>query len=48
MRQGRRNLDGYRMLRDIQEPDNAKLKDLFDANEVYDKDRPKEMGEITS
>lgn len=48
MRQGRRNLDGYRMLRDIQEPDNAKLKDLFDANEVYDKDRPSEMGEITS
>ncbi len=48
MRQGRRNLDGYRMLRDIQEPDNAKLKDLFDANEVYDKDRPAEMGEITS
>ncbi len=48
MRQGRRNLDGYRMLRDIQEPDNAKLKDLFDANEVYDKDRPNEMGEITS
>ncbi len=48
MRQGRRNLDGYRMLRDIQEPDNAKLKDLFDANEVYDKDRPTEMGEITS
>ena len=48
MRQGRRNLDGYRMLRDIQEPDNAKLKDLFDANEVYDKERPKEMGEITS
>ena len=48
MRQGRRNLDGYRMLRDIQEPDNAKLKDLFDANEVYDKDRPTEMGEFSS
>ena len=48
MRQGRRNLDGYRMWKDIHDPENAKLKDLFDANEVYDKDRPTEMGEITS
>ena len=48
MRQGRRNLDGYRMWKDIHDPENAKLKDLFDANEVYDKDRPEEMGEITS
>ena len=48
MRQGRRNLDGYRMWKDIHDPEHAKLKDLFDANEVYDKDRPEEMGEITS
>ena len=48
MRQGRRNLDGYRMWKDIHDPENAKLKDLFDANEVYDNDRPEEMGEITS
>ncbi len=48
LRQGRRNLDGYRMWRDINEPENAKLKDLFDANEVYDKDRPKEMQAISS
>ncbi len=48
MRQGRRNLDGYRMWKDIHDPEHAKLKDLFDANEVYDKDRPEEMGEMTS
>lgn len=39
-RQGRRNLDGYRMWRDITEPDNQKLNDLFDAGEVFDKARP--------
>lgn len=39
-RQARRNLDGYRMWRDITEPDNKKLSDLFDANEVFDPVRP--------
>ena len=48
LRQGRINLDGYRMNKDIKQPENAKLGDLFDVNEVYDKDRPEEMGEIVS
>ena len=39
-RQGRRNLDGYRMWRDITEPDNPRLSDLFDASKVFDKARP--------
>lgn len=39
-RQGRRNLDGYRMWRDITEPENQKLNDLFDAREVFDAARP--------
>lgn len=42
LRQGRRNLDGYRMYYDMIETDPAKLKldDLFDVKEVFDKDRP--------
>lgn len=40
LRQGRRNLDGYRMWRDITEPDNPRLSDLFDANDVFDSARP--------
>lgn len=48
LRQGRRNLDGYRMWRDITEPDNPKLSDLFDANEIFDKDRPTPVGNIRS
>ena len=48
LRMGRRNLDGYRMKTDIDNPDKAKLTDLFDPNEVYDKSRPAEMGVITS
>lgn len=39
-RQGRRNLDGYRMWRDITEPDNQRLNDLFDAAKVFDSARP--------
>ncbi len=39
-RQGRRNLDGYRMWRDITEPDNQRLSDLFDASKIFDKARP--------
>lgn len=42
LRQGRRNLDGYRMYYDMIETDPSKLKlnDLFDVKEVFDKDRP--------
>lgn len=48
LRQGRRNLDGYRMWRDITEPDNPKLSDLFDSKEVFDKARPTPVGVIRS
>lgn len=48
LRQGRRNLDGYRMKRDLDEPDKAKLSDLFDVKEIYDFNRPKEMNPIQS
>lgn len=42
LRQGRRNLDGYRMYYDLIEtdPERLKLNDLFDVAEVFDKDRP--------
>lgn len=40
LRQGRRNLDGYRMYYDMVEPDINRLGDLFDVNEVFDKSRP--------
>lgn len=42
MRQGRRNLDGYRIYYDLPEtnPSNPKLDDLFDVTEVFDRDRP--------
>lgn len=48
LRQGRRNLDGYRMWRDITEPDNPKLTDLFDAKSIFDPDRPTPVGVIRS
>ncbi len=48
LRQGRRNLDGYRMWRDITEPDNPKLMDLFDSNVIFDKARPTPVGVIRS
>ena len=48
LRQGRRNLDGYRMWRDISEPDNPKVSDLFDAKEIFDPARPTPVGGITS
>lgn len=48
LRQGRRNLDGYRMWRDITEPDNPKLMDLFDSNVIFDKSRPTPVGVIRS
>lgn len=42
MRQGRRNLDGYRMYYDLPETNPAKtyLDDLFDVTTVFDRDRP--------
>jgi hypothetical protein len=42
MRQGRRNLDGYRMYYDLPESGvgNDHLSDLFDVNEVFDRSRP--------
>lgn len=42
MRQGRRNLDGYRMYYDLPEtnPKKDHLSDLFDVTEVFDRDRP--------
>ena len=42
MRQGRRNLDGYRMYYDLPETDPEKtyLDDLFDVTTVFDRDRP--------
>lgn len=42
LRQGRRNLDGYRMYYDLIETDPSRLKlnDLFDVDEIFDKDRP--------
>ncbi|MDD3252629.1 MAG: polysaccharide deacetylase [Lachnospiraceae bacterium] len=42
MRQGRRNLDGYRMWKDItaEDPSHRKLDDLFRAEDIFDPDRP--------
>ena len=42
VRQGRRNIDGYRLYQDLINPDAAtrKTADLFDINDVYDKRRP--------
>ncbi len=40
VRQGRRNLDGYRMYYDMINDNRDWLSDLFDVNEVFDKSRP--------
>lgn len=40
VRQGRRNLDGYRMYYDMINDKRDWLSDLFDVNEVFDKSRP--------
>ncbi|MCI7796488.1 MAG: polysaccharide deacetylase [Lachnospiraceae bacterium] len=42
MRQGRRNLDGYRMYYDLPEtnPTKTYLSDLFDVSTVFDRERP--------
>lgn len=49
MRQGRRNLDGYRMYYDFPEtnPTKTYLGDLFDVNEVFDKSRPKPVAPMS-
>lgn len=46
LNQGRRNLDGYRMYYDMIDPDDDKLSDLFDVNEVFDPERPTPVPEI--
>lgn len=48
LRQGRRNLDGYRMWKDItaEDPSHRRLDDLFRAEDVFDKDRPTPVPEM--
>lgn len=48
LRQGRRNLDGYRMWKDItaEDPAHRKLDDLFRAEDVFDADRPTPVPEM--
>lgn len=48
LRQGRRNLDGYRMWKDItaEDPARRKLDDLFRAEDVFDPDRPTPVPEM--
>ena len=40
MKQGRRNIDGYRMYYDMIDDNVDRLSDLFDVEEVFDKARP--------
>ena len=49
MRQGRRNLDGYRMYYDLPESGvgGDHLSDLFDVNEVFDRSRPTPVPKMT-
>lgn len=46
MKQGRRNIDGYRMYYDMIDEDVDRLSDLFDVEEVFDKARPTPVPEI--
>lgn len=46
LRQGRRNLDGYRMYYDMIDDGIDKLSDLFDVNTVFDKKRPVPVPEM--
>lgn len=48
LRQGRRNLDGYRLWKDItaEDPAKRKLDDLFKAEDVFDPDRPTPVPEM--
>ena len=49
MRQGRRNLDGYRMYYDLPESGGGgdHLSDLFDVNAVFDRSRPTPVPKMT-
>ena len=49
LRQGRRNLDGYRMYYDLPESGVGSnyLSDLFDVNEVFDRSRPTPVPSMT-
>ena len=49
MRQGRRNLDGYRMYYDLPESGvgGDHFSDLFDVNEVFDRSRPTPVPKMT-
>ena len=49
MRQGRRNLDGYRMYYDLPESGvgGDRLSDLFDVNAVFDRSRPTPVPKMT-
>lgn len=49
LRQGRRNLDGYRMYYDMMEPDlsKRKLEDLFHAEDIFDPARPVPVAPMT-
>lgn len=46
LRQGRRNLDGYRMYYDMIDDEVDKLSDLFDVNTVFDSHRPVPVPEM--
>ncbi len=48
LRQGRRNLDGYRMWKDItaEDPSLRKLDDLFRSEDIFDPDRPTPVPEM--
>ena len=46
MKQGRRNIDGYRMYYDMIDDDVDYLSDLFDVEEVFDKARPTPVPQI--
>lgn len=48
LRQGRRNLDGYRIWKDItaEDPSKRRLDDLFRAEDVFDPDRPTPVPEM--
>ena len=46
LRQGRRNLDGYRMYYDMIDNEVDKLSDLFDVDTVFDQNRPVPVPEM--
>jgi len=46
VKQGRRNIDGYRMYYDMIDDDRDRLSDLFDVEEVFDTKRPTPVPQI--